>query len=35
MCLNYNYEVKEIFGIKLGYKGCYTDVDKNWVKLTP
>ena len=35
MCLHYNYEVKEISGIKLGYKGCYTDVEKNWVRLTP
>jgi len=35
MCLHYNYEVKDIFGIKLGYKGCYTDPENNWVKLTP
>ncbi len=34
MCLHYNYEVKEIYGIKWGYKGFYTDVDKNWVRLT-
>lgn len=35
MCLTYNYEVGEIYGIKWGYKGCYTDVENNWVKLTP
>ena len=35
MCLHYNYEVKEIYGIKWGYKGCYTDVDNNWLKLNP
>ena len=35
MCLYYNYEVKEIYGIKWGYKGCYTDVENNWLKLTP
>ena len=35
MCLYYNYEVSEIFGIKWGYKGCYTDIDENWMKLTP
>lgn len=35
MCLTYNYEVSEIYGIKWGYKGCYTDVENNWVKLTP
>lgn len=34
MCLHYNYEVNEIYGIKWGYKGFYTDVDKNWVRLT-
>ena len=35
MCLHFNYEVKEIYGINWGYKGFYTDVDKNWVRLTP
>lgn len=35
MCLHYNYEVREIYGIKWGYKGCYTDVENNWLKLTP
>jgi len=35
MTLYYNYEVKEIYGVKWGYKGFYTDVDKNWIKLTP
>lgn len=34
MCLHYNYEVSDIYGIRWGYKGFYTDVDKNWVKLT-
>ena len=32
MSLWYNYEVKEIFGIKWGYKGFY---DETWQKLTP
>jgi 6-phosphofructokinase 1 len=27
MCLHYNYKVEEIFGIKWGYKGFYTDVE--------
>ena len=35
MTLYYNYEVKDIYGVKWGYKGLYTDVDKNWIKLTP
>lgn len=34
MCLHYNYEVKDIFGIRWGYKGFYTDVENNWVRLT-
>ena len=35
MSLWFNYEVKEIYGIKWGYKGFYTDVEQNWVKLGP
>lgn len=35
MCLHYNYEVRETYGIKWGYKGCYTDIENNWLKLTP
>lgn len=35
MTLHYNYEVKDIFGIKWGYKGFYTDTKNNWIKLTP
>ena len=35
MCLHYNYEVREIYGIKWGYKGIYTDVDQNWIPLDP
>lgn len=35
MTLHYNYEVKDIFGIKWGYKGFYTDIENNWIKLTP
>lgn len=35
MTLYYNYEVTEIYGIRWGYKGFYTDVDENWVPLTP
>lgn len=35
MSLWYNYEVRTIYGIKWGYKGFYTDVDENWIKLRP
>ena len=35
MSLWFNYEVREIYGIKWGYKGFYTDVEENWKKLTP
>lgn len=35
MSLHFNYEVKHIYGIRWGYKGFYTDTDKNWVRLTP
>lgn len=35
MTLHFSYEVKEIYGIKWGYKGIYSDIDKNWIKLTP
>lgn len=35
MTLYYSYEVREVYGIKWGYKGIYTDIDKNWIKLTP
>lgn len=35
MSLNFNYEVLEVWGITWGYKGVYTNVAKNWVKLTP
>jgi 6-phosphofructokinase 1 len=35
MTLHYNYEVKDIFGIKWGYKGFYTDIKNSWIKLTP
>ena len=34
MCLHYNYKVGEVYGIKWGYKGFYTDVDQNWIRLT-
>lgn len=35
MTLHYAYEARDIFGVKWGYKGLYTDIDKNWLKLTP
>ena len=35
MTLHFSYEVKEIYGRKWGFKGIYTGIDKNWVKLTP
>lgn len=35
MTLYFNYECKEIWGIKEGYKGFYTDIEKSWIKLEP
>lgn len=35
MSLYYNYGVKEIFGIRWGYKGIYTDIKHNWLRLLP
>jgi 6-phosphofructokinase 1 len=35
MALHFSYEVREIYGVKWGYKGLYTDIDKNWLKLDP
>jgi len=35
MTLYNNYGVQEVYGIKWGYKGFYTDIQNNWVKLTP
>lgn len=35
MSLHFNYEVPEIWGIKWGYKGFYTNTDDSWLKLTP
>lgn len=38
MSLYYNYGVNKpgsIYGIRFGYKGFYTDVEKSWIKLTP
>ncbi len=35
MSLHYNYETPEVYGIQWGYKGFYSNTDKNWVKLTP
>lgn len=35
MSLHFNYEVNEIYGIKWGYKGFYTDIENNWVQLLP
>ena len=34
MSLHFNYEAKEIWGVKWGYKGFYASEDF-WVKLTP
>lgn len=34
MSLYYNYEAKEIWGVKWGYKGFYSG-DENWVRLEP
>ncbi len=35
MTLHFNYEAPEIWGVMWGYKGFYTDPEKNWVKLEP
>jgi len=35
MSLHFSYEAQEIWGIKWGYKGFYTNQEENWVKLTP
>lgn len=35
MSLYFNYEVREIYGIKWGYKGFYTNVKENWIKMRP
>ena len=35
MSLHYNYEVPEVYGIKWGYKGIYTDTENTWLRLTP
>jgi len=33
--LHHNYGVNEIYGIKWGYKGFYSDPTNNWVRLIP
>lgn len=35
MSLWFNYEVRHIYGVKWGYKGFYTDTNKNWIELNP
>jgi len=35
MSLSFNYEVKEIYGIHWGYKGVYSNPEKDWIRLTP
>lgn len=35
MSLWFNYEVRQIYGIKWGFKGFYTNVQENWIKLRP
>jgi len=34
MTLN-NYKINTVYGIRWGYKGFYTDKEKNWTALTP
>ncbi len=34
-CLEYEYGVKEIWGIKWGYRGFYEDFPKHWIELNP
>lgn len=33
-CLQNEYGVKEIYGIKWGYRGFYEDYPNNWIQLT-
>jgi 6-phosphofructokinase 1 len=35
MSLWFNYEVRDIYGIKWGFKGVYTDIKNNWMELNP
>ena len=35
MTLHFNYEVAETWGICWGYKGFYTNPEKDWIKLEP
>lgn len=35
MSLWFNYEVRQIYGIKWGYKGFYTETENNWKPLSP
>ena len=32
-CLYNEYQVREIYGIKWGYRGFYEDYPKNWINL--
>jgi 6-phosphofructokinase 1 len=34
-CLEFEYGVKEIWGIKWGYRGFYEDFPKHWMELNP
>lgn len=35
MSLHFNYEAPEVYGIQWGYKGFYTNTEKNWTVLNP
>jgi 6-phosphofructokinase 1 len=35
MSLKRDYNVKEVWGVKWGYRGFYEDFPNNWVELTP
>jgi len=35
LCLHNDYKVKEVWGVKWGYRGFYEDFPKNWVPLDP
>jgi 6-phosphofructokinase 1 len=35
MSLKRDYNAKEVWGIKWGYRGFYEDFPNNWVELTP
>jgi 6-phosphofructokinase 1 len=35
LCLYNDYKVREVWGVKWGYRGFYEEYPKNWVQLDP